>query len=155
MCIVDFHTHAFPDPIAEKAIPLLEDDCVKARLDGKISSLLTSMDANGIRKAVVCSIATKPEQFVPIFKWSRQIASERLVPFPSVHPDDPEAPARVRQIREAGLLGFKLHPYYQKFSVDEDRMLPIYEAAEAAGLILAASCRVRSDFSARTASPTR
>jgi hypothetical protein len=63
--ITDFHTHAFPDALATRAIRALEaeTDRVKARLDGRISSLLRSMDYAGIRRSVICSIATKPEQF--------------------------------------------------------------------------------------------
>ena len=62
--IIDFHTHAFPDELAERVIKMLEDEGgVKARLDGKISSLLGSMDKCGIEKSVICNIATKPAQF--------------------------------------------------------------------------------------------
>jgi len=85
--IIDFHAHAFPDALAERAIAHLEKEGnAKAFLDGKVSSLLASMDSAGIERAVVCSIATKPEQFAPILKWSREIASQRIIPLPSVHP---------------------------------------------------------------------
>ena len=68
--IIDCHTHAFPDALAERAMAqlLAETDSVTAFLDGKLSSLLASMDANNIEKSVLCSIATKPSQFEPIFK---------------------------------------------------------------------------------------
>ena len=43
--IIDFHTHAFPDALALGAFALLEKrGGIKAKLDGKISSLLASMD---------------------------------------------------------------------------------------------------------------
>jgi len=136
MCIIDFHTHAFPDAIAERAIPALEQESsVKAILDGKIGSLLAAMDAAGIAQSVVCSIATRPEQFAPIVQWSRQIASPRLLPFPSIHPDDPDAAERVREVHAAGFLGLKLHPYYQTFAIDEPRLYPLYEAIAQCGLV--------------------
>jgi len=137
MRIVDFHAHAFPDDLAERAISAIAEQApsAEAALDGKVSSLLRSMDAAGIEKTVVASIATKPKQFPAILKWSREIASERIVPFPSVHPADPEAVERVKAIREAGLRGIKLHPYYQEFDLDEGRMGPIYEAIRDSGLI--------------------
>ena len=114
----------------------MEKGDVKARLDGKISSLLQSMDATGIEKAVVCSIATKPEQFLPILEWSRRIASERIIPFPSIYPEDPAGRRRnVKTIKDEGFRGIKLHPYYQQFDVDEKRMFPIYPAIEQTGLI--------------------
>ena len=49
MRIIDFHAHAFPDALAERAMPALEaEGDIRAALDGKVSSLLRSMDAAGI-----------------------------------------------------------------------------------------------------------
>lgn len=126
--IIDFHTHAFPDEIADRAIPFLEKEGnIKARLNGKITSLLASMDENGIEKSVVCSIATKPSQFESILSWSKKIRSERIIPFPSFHPDDPNFRERISAIAGEGFKGIKFHPYYQNFDIDEDRLLLIYE----------------------------
>lgn len=137
MLIIDTHAHAFPDAVAEKAVPLLaKEGNVKAFLDGKVTSLLASMDRAGIAKSVICSIATKPEQFGPILKWSCAIVSDRLMPLGSVHPADPEAAAHVRAFHEAGFKGIKLHPYYQNFDLDEERVMPIYAAIVACGLVL-------------------
>ncbi len=137
MRVIDFHAHAFPDAVAEKAMPTLEKQGnVEAPLDGKVSSLLRSMDETGIDISVVASIATKPKQFEPILNWSKEIASDRLIPFPSVHPGDSDAVAHVRAVREAGFKGVKLHPYYQRFDLDEARVFPIYEALLDCGLIL-------------------
>jgi uncharacterized protein len=137
MRVIDFHTHAFPDAVAAKAIPYLETEAaVKAATDGTIASLLASMDRAGIETSIICSIATKPAQFTPILEWSRTIASDRIVPFASVHPDDPDGPAHVRAVREAGLKGVKMHPYYQNYTFTENRMFPIYEAVVESGLIL-------------------
>jgi uncharacterized protein len=135
--ITDFHTHAFPDPLADRAIRTLEaeTDGVKAKLDGRVSSLLASMDRAGIDRSVICSIATRPEQFDPILAWSSQIASERIVPFPSIHPRDPQARERIRRIRQTGFLGVKMHPYYQDFFLDEEALFPLYEEIVAQQLI--------------------
>jgi predicted TIM-barrel fold metal-dependent hydrolase len=136
MRVIDFHTHAFPDAVAEKAIPALEAEAdVKAFHDGTLTSLLSSMDRAGIEKSVICSIATKPSQFEPILEWSRAIASSRIIPFASLHPEDPDLPQRVREVKAAGLKGIKMHPYYQHFSFNEPRLFPLYEAISAAGLV--------------------
>jgi hypothetical protein len=136
--IIDFHTHAFPDAVAERAMPELAARAgITAALDGTIGALLTSMDRAGVAKSVVCSIATKVTQFEPILAWSKAIASDRLVPFPSVHPDDPHAADRVRRIKAAGFKGIKLHPYYQEFVLDDERVFPIYDACQSEGLLLA------------------
>lgn len=139
--IIDFHTHAFPDSLAERAVQVLLEEGqkkydVNAYLDGKISSLISSMDTNGIEKSIICSIATKPSQFDPIFRWSKQISSDRLIPFPSLHPESPEAVEQVRQIKQEGFKGVKFHPYYQDFSIDEKRLFPVYEELQKQGLIV-------------------
>lgn len=134
--LIDAHTHAFPDSIAERAIARLEQGNCKARHDGTVSGLLRSMDRAGIDKAILCSIATKPEQFDPIFKWSLSIASDRVIPLVSVHPADPQAREHVRMVAEAGLKGIKLHPYYQGFDLGGEAVMPILEAAEASGVLV-------------------
>jgi len=135
--IIDFHTHAFPDAVAAKAIPALEQKGnVKANHDGRIDSLLTSMDRAGIQKGVLCSIATNPNQYEAILSWSRQIGSERIIPFPSCHPADPKVLENIARIAEEGFIGIKMHPYYQDFFLDEDRMRPIFTEINRHGLIL-------------------
>ncbi len=140
--IVDAHGHAFPDSLAERAIAaltaeLVEDD-VRAKLDGTIASLIGSMDRAGIDATVVASIATQPKQFGPILEWSKSLQGGRVIPLPSVHPDDPEAMARIGIIADAGFKGVKLHPYYQRFLLDEPRMWALYEVMQERGLVLLA-----------------
>lgn len=139
--IIDFHTHAFPDALARRAVQVLLEEGqkmydVKAYLDGRVSSLIGSMDRSGIDKSVICSIATKPSQFDPILKWSRQVMSDRIIPFPSLHPEAEDAEDQVRRIRAEGFKGVKFHPYYQEFSIDEERLFPIYRQLEREGLIV-------------------
>ncbi len=138
MKIIDFHTHAFPDALAERAMSALQAGCPEAQafLDGKLSSLIASMDRAGIETSVICNIATKPAQFDPIFKWCQAIRSERIEPFPSVHPAAPEAGEKVHQVAEAGFKGIKIHPYYQDFDLDDPALSPFYKAVCDAGLWL-------------------
>lgn len=136
--VIDFHTHAFPDSIAERAIEQLlsETDQVQSALDGKLSSLIASMDANNVETSVLCSIATKPSQFDPIFQWSQAIRSNRIIPLASVHPQDPDAVDHIRQVADSGLLGIKMHPYYQDFYLDAPELNPLFEAIQDEGLLL-------------------
>ena len=135
--IIDFHAHAFPDQIAATAVPALAaKGKVIPCLDGTIDSLISSMDKAGIDKSVLCSIATRPGQFDSILAWSKMIRSERIVPFPSFHPENPDALEKIALLKDEGFKGIKLHPYYQDFIVDEERMLPFYEKISEEGLIL-------------------
>lgn len=135
--IIDFHAHAFPDQVAASAIPYLEEEGdVKANHDGRISSLLAIMDREGVDKSVICCIATRPSQFEAIVSWSKQISSDRIIPFPSFHPDDPQAVEHISQIKEQGFKGIKMHPYYQQFFLDDEKLYPAYEKISELGLIL-------------------
>lgn len=136
--IIDIHTHAFPDFLAHRAVEQLEAMSYgeKAHLDGTISDLLRSMDKAGIEIAVICSIATAPKQVRNITEWSRQVASERIVPFPSIHPDYADFRDEIARIKDLGMKGIKMHPQYQGFNIDEDRVMPLYEAMAAHDLIL-------------------
>ena len=135
--IIDIHTHAFPDAIAEKAVRALEEEAnITAHLDGKISSLLKSMDEAGIDISVVASVCAKPSQFRSILDWAKKVASNRILPFPSVHPADPHAVDQIGEIAKCGFLGVKLHPYYQEFVIDEPEFNPLYERIQREGLVL-------------------
>lgn len=136
--IIDFHTHAFSDDLAPKAMKALTEHHpeIPYFLDGTVSSLLKSMDEVGIEKSVICSIATKPKQFQSILDWSLQIQTDRIIPFASVHPADPEKDEHIKQIKQVGLKGIKLHPFYQDFYLDEDTMLEFYEQVCKHDLIL-------------------
>jgi predicted TIM-barrel fold metal-dependent hydrolase len=155
--IIDFHVHAFPDSLADRAIAHLEKEgTAKAFLDGRVSSLLASMDSAGIGRAVVCSIATKPDQFAPILNWSRQIASARIVPLPSVHPKGPDPVGKARLVAQAGLPGIKLHPYYQDFELDDPALFHFFRVLEQIGLLVV--CHTGFDFAFprdRKADPVR
>lgn len=136
--IIDFHTHAFPDALAPRAMKALLEEApgIRAYLDGTVGDLLRSMDRSGIEKSVICCIATRPEQFDPILRWCGQVRSDRLIPFPSVHPADPAALDRVRRIAAEGFVGVKMHPYYQDFVADEERMPAIYREVTRHDLLL-------------------
>src|SRR5210317_1899721 len=135
--IIDFHAHAFPDQVAASAIPYLEEEgAVKALHDGRIASLLELMNMDGVDKSVVCSIATNPSQFEAIMSWSMQIRSDRVIPFPSFHPSDPDMLEHIGMIRAEGFKGIKMHPYYQQFFLDDETLFPAYEKICALWLIL-------------------
>ena len=143
MDIIDFHTHAFPDSLADRAISTLEaeiDGIWRAHTDGRVGSLLASMDAAGIGQAVVCPIATAPKQFEGILRWCQEIRSERIIPLATVHPEAEDPAGQVERIAEAGLIGIKLHPMYQQFEIAEPRLDGMLSAMEETGLLLEFHC---------------
>jgi hypothetical protein len=138
--IFDVHTHAFPDKLAATAIPRLEAAGVwfrpQASFDGTVPGLLASMDRAGIRRSIICSVVTRPEQTPKITDWSASIASERIVPFASIHPDYPEVEAEIERVAQLGLKGLKYHPHYGGYPLDDPKVVRIARAAAAAGLAM-------------------
>jgi len=52
-----------------------------------------------------------------------------MIGFGSVHPEYPQWREELDRLADAGIRGIKLHPQYQAFEVDAERMRPIYEYA--------------------------
>ena len=132
----DFHTHAFVDSLAERAvgqIAALSGD-IRPHTDGTLNDLLRAMRDDGVNASVIASIATKASQFEPIVEWSKQIKSEHVFPFASVHPDDPDPEGKVQMIVDAGLKGLKIHPFYQNAAVDDPKWFRLYDAWQDTGL---------------------
>ena len=61
MKITDFHTHTFPDAIAERAIAGMQQNShAKAFGTGTLTGLLDSMEQAGIARSVILPVATNP-----------------------------------------------------------------------------------------------
>jgi len=60
-----------------------------------------------------------------------------VIPFGSLHIGNEDKKGIVhRCIKELGLFGFKLHPYVQGFSPDNDKLYPAYEMMEECGTVI-------------------
>lgn len=130
MRVIDVHTHAWPDPVAEKAVPaLMRLGTLTAHYDGTITGLLAEMDRCDVSVSIVQPVATKATQVAGINDWAASIRSERLIPFGAMHPDLEDPAAEIARMATLGLRGMKLHPEHQAFAPDEARMAPVYEAA--------------------------
>jgi predicted TIM-barrel fold metal-dependent hydrolase len=139
--IIDAHAHDFPDALANRGVNAIAGSCVwhdiKNHHDGTVRGLLASMDRAGIRRAVLCPVATKPTQVEKITDWSASLASERIIPFGSIHPDYPEPEREVERIAGLGMRGLKFHPQYMDCPLDDPRCLRIARAAASARLPVA------------------
>lgn len=136
--IVDFHTHAFNDALAEKAIgKLAKVSGMPPQSDGTVSDLQKKMRAQGVDTAVVLNIATTAHSMHKVNDFAAQInALPGIVAFGSLHPDAEDWREEIARVKEMGLKGIKLHPHYQGFFVDEERMFPLYEALAEADLLV-------------------
>lgn len=132
----DFHTHAFTDSLAERALAKLEKTSgIAPATDGTVADLRRIMKESNIGGAMLLPVATKPSQQDTINSWAAGIMGDGLYCCGSVHPDAEDALAEIERIKALGLYGAKFHSEYQYFYPDEERMLPIYEKIAEMNLI--------------------
>ena len=142
--LFDFHTHAFADAIAERAMASLlnttknspETENMIAYTDGTISGVRLLMQEKGVSKSLLLPIATKPTQQTTINNWAASVMNEDIFCCGTIHPDAENAVEEVERIKTLGLCGIKFHPEYQFFRPDEERLFPIYRKAAELGLFV-------------------
>ncbi len=129
---IDFHTHIFPDHIAQATIAKLEKvGNIPAYTDGTAQGLRRSLTRAGIDRAVVLPVATKQSQFDSVNRFAAQINDEndRLISFGGIHPDNEDIEGKLDYIVSLGLKGIKLHPDYQGVFIDDERNIRILREA--------------------------
>lgn len=138
--IIDSHTHVFPDMLAERAIAKLSGNSgLVPSTDGTVSGLVEGLDKNGIDRAVVLNIATKPMQDIKVNDFVLDTAKkygDKLIVFGSVHPFSECAESELVRLKESGIKGIKLHPEYQRFKADDEAVFGIYSLITELGLIV-------------------
>ena len=86
--IIDFHTHAFPEKIAEKAMTNLSyaSGGLIPQTNGTINSLKELMKKDGIDKSVALAIATNEKQQTAVNDFIAACECDEIIPFGSVFP---------------------------------------------------------------------
>ena len=134
---IDFHTHIYPDHVAPKTVSAVcQRSGIDAYTDGTLEGLKRSMAAAGIDLSVVAAVATKPEQVTSIQRRLTAIRQPGIEALAAMHPADPLNSGQMKMLKREGFRGFKLHPDYQDFFVDDPRMYPLYEAVAAEGMFI-------------------
>jgi hypothetical protein len=136
--IIDFHTHTFPDRIAENAISALEKSAgIPAFTDGTADGLISSMHDSGVDLSVVLPVVTNPEKTEKINRSAEVLThtKEGIISFGGVHPLNENYKQILKDICSMGLKGIKLHPEFQYTDFDDISYLRIIDHAEELGLI--------------------
>ncbi len=143
--VIDFHTHCFPEKIAARAMEQLRlrSGILEPFHIGTFDSLAALGKRSGIDYSVVLNIATNPQQQTNVNNYAISLkGTDGIIPFGSVHHDSPDALAELERLAENGIKGVKLHPDYQDFYCDDDKMLPVYEKIGSLGLITVFHCGI-------------
>lgn len=139
--IIDFHTHTFPDKLADRAVSSLAESArISNYLDGTTEDLRNSMKDAGIDCSVLLPVVTKPEQQSAIneiaVELNRHSRDTGLISFGGVHPDNEDYRQILQNLARNGVKGIKLHPVFQKTFLDDIRYLRIISCACEQGLII-------------------
>lgn len=156
MYAIDFHTHVFPDHLASKAVEHLAGAAdVEAKGKGTLDDLREKMDEANVKTSILAAIATRIDQVASINRWLWSNRSERFEPFAAIHPEDPDRRERIHEAAGTGFKGIKLHPNYQSFYPDEERILELCRAIADEGMILLLHSGVDWAFEENMAAPQR
>lgn len=135
MKIFDFHTHAFVDSLAERALAAIsETSGIEPYTNGTVKDLQRAMTENDIYGAMLLPVATKPSQQTTINNWAADIMGGGIYCCGAIHPDAEDALEEISRIKSLGLCGVKFHSEFQHFYPDEKKMFPIYEKIAQEGL---------------------
>ena len=141
--IIDFHTHTFPEKIAESALKkLAQTSGTVPHLDGTETALKNSMKEYGITYSVMLPVATKPHQVPGIndhaIKANAKALSEGggLLSFGAMHCAYEGYREELKRLKEAGIKGIKLHHDYMNIYFDDEQSLRVIQEAFSNGLIV-------------------
>ncbi len=131
MKILDFHNHIFPPKIAHKVVDRLGRYYhYNMHGTGECGNLVRLAKEAGMTKVLVHSTATKISQVETINDYVAEQVKEQngfFIGFGTLHQDYDNVSGEIERMKSLGLMGIKLHPDFQCFETDCDKMQRIYE----------------------------
>ncbi|MBQ7820781.1 MAG: amidohydrolase family protein [Clostridia bacterium] len=135
--LFDFHTHIYPDAIADKAVAALnkfyEFEC---ECGGTYAELeRTSVEA-GAEGFVMLGTATNAHQVEKVNDYVAECVRRGrdkglcTYGFAAMHQDFGDFGAEIDRVTSLGLSGMKVHPDIQRVNIDDDKLMPLYKACE-------------------------
>lgn len=129
--IIDFHTHIYPEAIAEKATKSIQEfyGLDGGGTIGTTEVLLERGRAVGIEKYVVLPVSIKADhtRHINEFLLSQTEKHPEFIGFGTVHAEQNNIIEEGEFILNNGLKGIKMHPDTQLFNIDDERLFPLYD----------------------------
>ena len=146
--VIDFHTHTFPDKIAEQTIAALAAKSGNTPYrGGTLDALRESMRKNGVDYSVILPVATKPSQVPSINRLAASLnGTDGVIYAGCIHPLCEDVEAVLEDIRQSGLFGLKIHPDYQFTDFDDPKYLHILREAAKRDLVVVTHAGVDVGF---------
>ena len=124
----------YPDAIASKAAESVREfySLGNEAMNGTVDMLLQKGDAAGTTRYVILPVALRPDRVRHINDFIlEQLAKEpRFFGFGTIHAGMEHITDEVDYIMENGLKGLKMHPDSQVFSIDDERLFPVFEQVQ-------------------------
>ena len=141
MRVVDVHTHIFPAELAAKAAnATAKYFAIPDPLEhkGTVRELVDVLAEAGIEYAMVFSAATAAHQVESIHRFIHEQCTRypQLIPCGTLHAEYENYKEELRWLREHGIHGIKIHPEFQHFALDDERLFPMYEEMEKTDMFL-------------------
>ena len=139
--IIDFHTHIFPEKIAEAALATLSKESETLPFTrGTAADIQRSMKEAGVDISVVLPIVTHASKTAQInissAKTNETSDTTGLLSFAGIHPEVEKPREQLKLIKELGFKGIKLHPDYQHIPFNHPKTLKLIDAAADLDLII-------------------
>jgi predicted TIM-barrel fold metal-dependent hydrolase len=127
--LIDIHAHVYPDNVANKVTAHLKEHYgISIKHQGTLQEYRKLCKKIGVNYAVVFTAATKPEQVEPANRWAMLNHRQgNLISFGTMHPHYTNIDGEIKRLRDAGIIGIKLHPDFQQFYLDDALALTMYE----------------------------
>jgi predicted TIM-barrel fold metal-dependent hydrolase len=133
----DAHVHLHPPRLATAITEWFARENWHAAHPFEPEAVAETLSARGVERFCFFTYAHRPGMARALNQWVAETAARypQAVALGTLHPGDADLAGVVRDaIDELGLRGFKFHCSVQQFSVDDERLFPLYERAEAEGL---------------------
>lgn len=140
--IIDFHTHIFPAKIAKSTVASLsERGYVKAHSDGTAEGLISLLESAGVGMAINLPVITNPDKFDSVLGYAKELSAAeytgaRIISFAGAHPAMDDIEEKLTRVKDAGILGIKIHNGYQGVYFDDPRCVNLVSLAKKFGLVV-------------------
>lgn len=139
--VIDFHVHTFPEKIAARALEQLSHDSgSRPFTDGTVKELRQSMKEAGVDLSVVLPVVTNPAKVAHInlsaAEQNEHVDETGVLSFAGIHPAAENYRVLLKQAKELGFRGIKLHPDYYGISFDDPRTMRIIDCASELDMIV-------------------
>ena len=151
--IIDFHTHLFPEKIAARTIDYLsKKGGIPPFSDGTASGLIHSLERAEADIAVNLPVLTNPSQFESVNRFACEINEQygnkarKILSFGGIHPLCDDIDGKMKQLKDMGFLGVKVHPDYQETFFNHEGYIRILNCAKELDMIVVTHAGVDAGY---------